>query len=138
MLNPAIYSAHLKLHPLMVLSTLVIAEHNMGVWGLLLAVPMTVFALEYMIRYPDERTAEGEGGEAPQIEAAGHGGDPQAAAAVAGAAGGVGHQQQQGVSPPSPSAAAVGGVGMLQQPPQPPPQLGGSGGWPGEPIKDAA
>ena len=35
MLNPAIYSQHLKLHPLMVLSTLVIAEHNMGVWGLL-------------------------------------------------------------------------------------------------------
>ena len=33
----AIYSAHLKLHPLMVLSVLVIAEHSLGVWGLLLA-----------------------------------------------------------------------------------------------------
>jgi hypothetical protein len=31
----AIYSAHLKLHPLMVLSVLVIAEHSLGVWGLL-------------------------------------------------------------------------------------------------------
>lgn len=37
LLNPAIYSAHLKLHPLLVLSTLVVAEHSLGVWGLLLA-----------------------------------------------------------------------------------------------------
>lgn len=51
MLNPAIYSAHLKLHPLMVLCALVVAEHSMGVWGLLLAVPMTVFALDYIIRW---------------------------------------------------------------------------------------
>eukprot|EP00879_Flechtneria_rotunda_P016002 GHRR01016735.1.p2 GENE.GHRR01016735.1~~GHRR01016735.1.p2 ORF type:complete len:109 (-),score=37.52 GHRR01016735.1:238-564(-) len=58
MLNPAIYSAHLKLHPLMVLVTLVIAEHSMGVWGLLLAVPMTVFALDYLIRYPDSSVTE--------------------------------------------------------------------------------
>lgn len=36
-LAAAIYSAHLKLHPLMVLSVLVIAEHSLGVWGLLLA-----------------------------------------------------------------------------------------------------
>ena len=33
----AIYSAHLKLHPLLVLSVLVIAEHSLGVWGLLMA-----------------------------------------------------------------------------------------------------
>lgn len=51
-LNPAIYSAHLKLHPLMVLSVLVFAEHSLGVWGLLLAVPLTVFLLDYCIRYP--------------------------------------------------------------------------------------
>ena len=37
LLNPAIYSAHLKLHPLLVLTTLVVAEHSLGVWGLLLA-----------------------------------------------------------------------------------------------------
>ncbi len=36
-LNPAIYSAHLKLHPLLVLTVLVVAEHSLGVWGLLLA-----------------------------------------------------------------------------------------------------
>lgn len=51
-LNPAIYSAHLKLHPLLVLSVLVVAEHSLGVWGLLLAVPLTVFLLDYCIRYP--------------------------------------------------------------------------------------
>ena len=37
LLNPAIYAAHLKLHPLLVLSVLVVAEHSLGVWGLLLA-----------------------------------------------------------------------------------------------------
>ena len=45
-LNPAIYSAHLKLHPLLVLTVLVVAEHSLGVWGLLLAgvlaMPFTV------------------------------------------------------------------------------------------------
>lgn len=51
-LNPAIYSAHLKLHPLLVLTVLVVAEHSLGVWGLLLAVPLTVFALDYVVRYP--------------------------------------------------------------------------------------
>ncbi|GAB4823028.1 hypothetical protein N2152v2_010074 [Parachlorella kessleri] len=51
-LNPAIYSAHLKLHPLLVLAVLVVAEHSLGVWGLLLAVPLTVFALDYCICYP--------------------------------------------------------------------------------------
>ena len=52
-LNPAIYSAHLKLHPLLVLAVLVVAEHSLGVWGLLLAVPGTVFVLDYAIRYPE-------------------------------------------------------------------------------------
>lgn len=50
-LNPAIYSAHLRLHPLLVLVVLVVAEHSFGVWGLLLAVPGSVFLLDYIIRY---------------------------------------------------------------------------------------
>ena len=37
LLNPVIYASHLKLHPLIVLSVLVVAEHSLGVWGLLLA-----------------------------------------------------------------------------------------------------
>lgn len=36
-LNPVIYSSHLKLHPLLVLTVLVFAEHSVGIWGLLLA-----------------------------------------------------------------------------------------------------
>lgn len=61
-LNPAIYSAHLKLHPLIVLAVLFFAEHSLGVWGLLLAVPTTVFALDYCIRYPERTVAEASGG----------------------------------------------------------------------------
>ncbi|PNH08413.1 hypothetical protein TSOC_005022, partial [Tetrabaena socialis] len=53
-----IYSAHLKLHPLMVLTVLLVAEHNLGVWGLLLAVPSTVFALDYVIRFPNHTIRE--------------------------------------------------------------------------------
>jgi hypothetical protein len=54
-LNPAIYSAHLKLHPLLVLAVLVVAEHSLGVWGLLLAVPLTVFTLDYVVSTGEER-----------------------------------------------------------------------------------
>lgn len=57
-LNPAIYSANLKLHPLMVLSVLLIAEHNIGVWGLMMAVPLTVFALDYIVKYPKSSVKE--------------------------------------------------------------------------------
>ena len=60
-LNPAIYSAHLKLHPLLVLAALVVAEHSVGVWGLLLAVPTTVFVLDYAIRWAREGGGEGCG-----------------------------------------------------------------------------
>jgi len=57
LLNPAIYSAHLKLHPLIVLVVLVLAEHSLGVWGLLLAVPFTVF-LVALNKTPAQREAE--------------------------------------------------------------------------------
>lgn len=43
-------AAHLKLHPLMALAVLVFAEHALGVWGLIVAVPMTVFFIEYVIK----------------------------------------------------------------------------------------
>ncbi len=39
-----------QLHPLLVLTVLVVAEHSLGVWGLLLAVPLTVFTLDYVLR----------------------------------------------------------------------------------------
>ena len=59
LLNPAIYAAHLKLHPLIVLVVLVMAEHSLGVWGLLLAVPLSVFALE-LLRSPEQKRKERE------------------------------------------------------------------------------
>jgi predicted PurR-regulated permease PerM len=43
---------------LQVLSVLVVAEHSLGIWGLLLAVPTTVFALDYCIRYPESTVRE--------------------------------------------------------------------------------
>lgn len=47
-LNPAIYSAHLKLHPLLVLTVLVVAEHSLGVWGLLLAGEITLATMMFL------------------------------------------------------------------------------------------
>mmetsp|Transcript_3034 Transcript_3034/g.5824 ORF Transcript_3034/g.5824 Transcript_3034/m.5824 type:complete len:466 (+) Transcript_3034:302-1699(+) len=47
-LNPQIYSAHLKLSPLLVLIVMYLAEHLFGIAGLLLAVPLTVFVLRYI------------------------------------------------------------------------------------------
>jgi len=55
-LNPTIYSVHLKLHPLLVLVVLVLAEHSLGVVGLLTAVPVTVFVVEYVIKTPAQRS----------------------------------------------------------------------------------
>ncbi|GBF95935.1 hypothetical protein Rsub_08058 [Raphidocelis subcapitata] len=82
-LNPAIYSAHLKLHPLLVLCALVVAEHSLGVWGLLLAVPLTVFALDYLIRYPEYSVTEVGAKELRKVmrTAEEDGGDPAAAGA---------------------------------------------------------
>lgn len=44
-LNPQIYSAHLHLHPFMVLVVLYVAEHSYGIPGLLMAVPVAVYLL---------------------------------------------------------------------------------------------
>lgn len=48
-LNPQIYSAHLHLHPLMVLTVLYVAEHSYGIPGLLLAVPVAVYFLRTVV-----------------------------------------------------------------------------------------
>mmetsp|Transcript_46497 Transcript_46497/g.110654 ORF Transcript_46497/g.110654 Transcript_46497/m.110654 type:complete len:428 (-) Transcript_46497:29-1312(-) len=48
-LNPRIYSAKLKLHPLMVLCSLYVTEHVLGIGALFLAVPVTVFATKVML-----------------------------------------------------------------------------------------
>jgi predicted PurR-regulated permease PerM len=49
MLNPLIYGRHLRLHPVAVLLILIIAEHLVGVWGLLLGVPIAAFVLKYLV-----------------------------------------------------------------------------------------
>lgn len=53
-LNPQIYSAHLKLHPLLVLVVLVLAEHTVGMWGLIIAVPFTVYIHRHVIMDADK------------------------------------------------------------------------------------
>jgi hypothetical protein len=50
MLSSVAASFHRACLCLQVLSVLVVAEHSLGIWGLLLAVPLTVFALDYCIR----------------------------------------------------------------------------------------
>lgn len=48
-LNPKIVGDMLHLHPVLVLAVLAIGEHFFGVWGLLLAVPVTVYMIRYVI-----------------------------------------------------------------------------------------
>lgn len=54
-----ISTAHLKLHPLLALGVLVFAEHTLGVWGLLVAVPLAVFFSEYVIKQNPMTTGDG-------------------------------------------------------------------------------
>jgi predicted PurR-regulated permease PerM len=57
-LNPQIYSAHLHLHPFLVLVVLYVAEHLYGVAGLLMAVPVSVYLLRSLVLGQDDsRTA---------------------------------------------------------------------------------
>jgi len=48
-LNPKILGDMLHLHPVVVLAVLAVGEHFFGVWGLLLAVPVTVFIIRGVI-----------------------------------------------------------------------------------------
>lgn len=49
-LNPIIYGRHMKIHPVAVLIILLIGEELLGIWGLVLGVPIFVFFLRYVIR----------------------------------------------------------------------------------------
>ncbi|HUP46740.1 MAG TPA: AI-2E family transporter, partial [Thermoanaerobaculia bacterium] len=53
LLNPLIYGRHLRLHPLAVLVILLVAEEVIGVWGLILGVPVAAFLLKYGIEGED-------------------------------------------------------------------------------------
>ncbi|HLF66939.1 MAG TPA: AI-2E family transporter, partial [Gammaproteobacteria bacterium] len=49
LLNPRIMGDFLKIHPLLVLMILFVAEHFFGIWGLLLGVPVCVYIFRYGI-----------------------------------------------------------------------------------------
>ncbi|CAM9780515.1 unnamed protein product [Ascophyllum nodosum] len=48
-LNPQIYASKLKLHPVLVIGVLYVAEHLVGVQGLIIAVPCAVFVINNII-----------------------------------------------------------------------------------------
>lgn len=48
-LNPRIYGAHLKLHPVVVLMVLFMGEQMLGLWGLVLGVPLATYVWRHLI-----------------------------------------------------------------------------------------
>ncbi len=48
-INPRIYGSHMEVHPLMVLIILILGEHLVGLWGLILAVPIWSYIYRYVI-----------------------------------------------------------------------------------------
>lgn len=44
-LSPLIYSATVKLHPVLIISALYVTEHLVGLQGVFLAVPMAMFTI---------------------------------------------------------------------------------------------
>jgi predicted PurR-regulated permease PerM len=49
MLSPLIYSATVKLHPVLILSSLYIMEHSFGLQGVFLAVPITMYVIQQLV-----------------------------------------------------------------------------------------
>jgi predicted PurR-regulated permease PerM len=48
-LNPRIYGYHMKLHPVVVLVVLYLAQELFGVWGLIIAVPLATYVWRHLI-----------------------------------------------------------------------------------------
>ncbi len=61
-LNPRIYGAHLSMNPFVVLMLLVVAHHMLGLWGLLLATPVTAYVFHHVLKKGD--SDDDAGGEA--------------------------------------------------------------------------
>lgn len=49
LLNPIIYSRHMKMHPVAILVILMVGEHLFGIWGLLLGVPVATFLWTWVV-----------------------------------------------------------------------------------------
>jgi predicted PurR-regulated permease PerM len=69
-LNPRIYGHHMKLHPVAVLIVLFLAEHLIGVWGLILGVPLTTYVWRHLIHGEEEHIYEPEEAEAGTLTVA--------------------------------------------------------------------
>ncbi|MSR39923.1 MAG: AI-2E family transporter [Planctomycetes bacterium] len=54
-LNPRIYGHHMHMNPVMVLIVLTISGKLIGVWGLVLGIPLVNYFFRHAIRYPNER-----------------------------------------------------------------------------------
>ena len=57
-LNPQIYGHHMHMNPVLVLIVLTIAGKLVGVWGLVLGIPIVNYVFRHAIRHPQERPAE--------------------------------------------------------------------------------
>ncbi|GDY01326.1 AI-2E family transporter [Planctomycetota bacterium] len=54
-LNPRIYGHHMHMNPVMVLIVLTISGKLIGVWGLVLGIPLVNYFFRHAIRYPNDR-----------------------------------------------------------------------------------
>lgn len=61
-LNPAIYGHHMRMNPVLVLIVLTIAGKMVGVWGLVLGIPIVNYVFRHAIRYgPEKDPARADG-----------------------------------------------------------------------------
>ena len=56
-LNPKLYSLKMKLPIFFTFLILIVSEHLMGVWGLLLGIPLFIFVLD-VIKYPNKNAGK--------------------------------------------------------------------------------
>ncbi|KAM3570735.1 hypothetical protein VYU27_007205 [Nannochloropsis oceanica] len=61
-LSPLIYSATVKLHPVLIVSALYVMEHLAGLQGVFLAVPVTMFVIRQVLGIPAGKGGGGHGG----------------------------------------------------------------------------
>lgn len=62
-----IYASKLKLHPVVVICVLYMAEHLMGVQGLIIAVPCAVYVINHLILGNADDGASREGNEMSSV-----------------------------------------------------------------------
>ena len=69
LLSPRIHGNAVRLHPVLIMAILVIASQLMGLWGVLIGVPLTAVLRDVFVYFHREWSRkEGEGGESPSPE----------------------------------------------------------------------